>query len=154
DWDGALKGGAVTDQAQDIALTKRRNELLVLNRDLTESLGREIGQLVTASRAAIADSTARGRANIQHSSVTLAAVALGGVLLAVLIAWLYVGRNVVGRLVRLDQSMRHIADGELDTAVSTLGSDEIATMAKALEVFKERLIEKEHLAAKEHREQE
>jgi methyl-accepting chemotaxis protein len=150
EWDAVLKAGAVADQAQDIANSHRRDELLARNRTLTDTLGQEIGQLVAKSRAAIAGSMALGRATIERSNMTLLGVAFGGIVLAVLIAWLYVGRNVVARLIDLDHAMRQIADDRLDTEVSTRGSDEIATMARALEVFKERLIEKNRLAEAEH----
>ncbi len=64
--------------------------------------------------------------------LSIAALAAAG-----LIAWLYVGRSIVGRLTLLSGAMRRIADGESDVAVPVGGQDEIAGMAKALLVFRQ-----------------
>ncbi len=63
----------------------------------------------------------------------LSVAALGG---AVLIAWLYVGRNIVGRLTLLSNAMRRLAAGDLSTPVTVGGRDEIAGMTQALLVFR------------------
>jgi methyl-accepting chemotaxis protein len=64
--------------------------------------------------------------------LSVTALAGGG-----LIAWLYVGRSIVGRLALLSGAMRRIADGETDVAVAVRGQDEIAGMAQALLVFRQ-----------------
>jgi methyl-accepting chemotaxis protein len=64
--------------------------------------------------------------------LSIAALAAGG-----LIAWLYVGRSIIGRLTQLRSAMRRIADGEADVPVPVGGHDEIADMAKALLVFRQ-----------------
>jgi methyl-accepting chemotaxis protein len=64
--------------------------------------------------------------------LSVAALAGGG-----LIAWLYVGRSIVGRLAQLSGAMRRIADGETEIAVAVRGQDEIAGMAQALLVFRQ-----------------
>jgi len=68
--------------------------------------------------------------------LSIAALAAAG-----LIAWLYVGRSIVGRLTLLSGAMRRIADGEADVAVPVGGQDEIAGMAKALLVFRQAIAE-------------
>ena len=66
--------------------------------------------------------------------IVLSVVALAG---AGLIAWLYVGRSIVGRLMALSDAMRRIADGESNVTVPVGGQDEIAGMAQALLVFRQ-----------------
>jgi methyl-accepting chemotaxis protein len=68
--------------------------------------------------------------------LSIAALAAAG-----LIAWLYVGRSIVGRLTLLSGAMRRIADGESDVEVPVGGQDEIAGMAKALLVFRQAIAE-------------
>jgi methyl-accepting chemotaxis protein len=68
--------------------------------------------------------------------LSIAALAAAG-----LIAWLYVGRSIVGRLTLLSGAMRRIADGEADVEVPVGGQDEIAGMAKALLVFRQAIAE-------------
>lgn len=66
--------------------------------------------------------------------VVLSAAAL---LAAGLIAWLYVGRNIIGRLTLLSGAMRQIAAGEQNVPIAVGGQDEIADMAQALVVFRQ-----------------
>jgi methyl-accepting chemotaxis protein len=66
--------------------------------------------------------------------IVLSIVALAG---AGLIAWLYVGRSIVGRLTLLSEAMRRIAGGEANVCVQVGGQDEIAEMAAALLVFRQ-----------------
>ena len=58
-----------------------------------------------------------------------------------MIVWLYVGRNIVGRLSKLGAAMVAIASGRRDVASATSGTDEIATMGQAVEVFRHNAIE-------------
>src|SRR5205807_4144964 len=57
------------------------------------------------------------------------------------------GRGVVRRLVHLQNSMKSIASGDLGTDIATAGSDEIAEMAAALQVFKDNMVESNRLRA-------
>ncbi|MGB1239937.1 MAG: ATP-binding protein [Pseudomonadales bacterium] len=61
-------------------------------------------------------------------------------LFSVLAVWLYVGRNIVGRITALDRSMRTIASGHLEHSVPVSGRDEIGTMARSLESFRDQLL--------------
>ena len=65
------------------------------------------------------------------------AIALASVLIAVLIAWLYIGPHIVARLRALARVMRTIAQGTLDMPIPQGGRDEIAEMADALVVFRD-----------------
>ena len=63
------------------------------------------------------------------------------VLLATLVAWLWVGNMVVRRLSRLSGRIRAMAAGDLDTPVPEAGSDEIGELASAAEVFRRQALE-------------
>jgi methyl-accepting chemotaxis protein len=81
--------------------------------------------------------SARAISQIHLGRILLIALSLAALATAGLIAWLYVGRSIVGRLAELSAAMRRIADGEADVAVPVEGHDEIAGMAKALLVFRQ-----------------
>jgi signal transduction histidine kinase/CheY-like chemotaxis protein len=66
---------------------------------------------------------------------------------SVLIGWLYVGRNVVARLTALSDGMRAIIGGRRDIVIPTGGHDEIAEMARAVEVFRDNAIALDRLLA-------
>jgi methyl-accepting chemotaxis protein len=83
--------------------------------------------------------TLSGRAisQIRVGRILLITLSIAALAAAGLIAWLYVGRSIVGRLTLLSSAMRRIADGESDVPVPVGGRDEIAGMAKALLVFRQ-----------------
>ena len=69
-----------------------------------------------------------------------AAIAAGSILTAGLIAWLYIGPQIVVRLRDLAGAMRTIAGGTMDTPIPQSGHDEITGMANALVVFRDTAI--------------
>ena len=94
----------------------------------------------SADRAATrlgAGSLTRAISQIATCRIVLIVLSLAALTAAALIAWLYVGRSIVGRLTLLSSAMRRIADGEKNVAVSVSGRDEIAGMAQALLVFRQ-----------------
>jgi len=76
--------------------------------------------------------------------IVLSMTALGA---AGLIAWLYVGRNIVRRLTHLSSAMLTIAAGRRETAVAVTGADEVDAMGRAVEVFRRNAIELDQLLA-------
>ncbi len=163
--EGNLKALPQTEQTQKIAVlyqklavvagnngivTQRTNEL---NR---EQDSRQVYAAATAEaarlRMAVEGSIERqgafaqtlsGRAisQIRVGRILLIILSIAALAAAGLIAWLYVGRSIVGRLTLLSGAMRRIADGESDVPVPVGGQDEIAGMAKALLVFRQAIAE-------------
>lgn len=80
--------------------------------------------------------SARAISQIRVGRAILIALSLATLLAAGLIAWLYVGRSIVDRLISLSGAMKRIAQGEQNVAISVGGEDEIAEMAKALVIFR------------------
>ncbi|WP_169569892.1 methyl-accepting chemotaxis protein [Sneathiella limimaris] len=85
--------------------------------------------------------------SISKGKIELGVISLVSVLAAILIAWLYVGRNLMRRLNRLVGDMREIAGGNLETEVAVRGSDEITEMGNALIGFRDNAKEAERLRA-------
>ena len=81
--------------------------------------------------------SARAITQIEFSRIILTVLAIAALAGAGLIAWLYVGRSIVGRLTALSGAMRRIADGETGVTVPLRGQDEIAGMAQSLLVFRQ-----------------
>ncbi len=78
---------------------------------------------------------------IKLGLIILIMLSVAAVVGAGLIAWLYVGRSIIGRLTLLSGAMRRIAEGEANVPVPAGGHDEIAGMAKALLVFRQAIEE-------------
>ena len=73
---------------------------------------------------------------IRLGRAILIALSLAALVAAALIARLYVGRNIVDRLISLSGTMKRIARGERNVAIPVGGEDEIADMADALVIFR------------------
>ena len=76
--------------------------------------------------------------------LTIAGLSLAS---SLLIVWLYVGRSIVTRLMRVSNAMTEIASGGRQVSVPVTGSDEVAAMARAVEVFRRNAIELDELLA-------
>lgn len=132
-------------QESDSLLRIRREELALQSEGaaLVETIGDRSAELVTAvdqlSAAATAEiGTAIEDAVVlqQRSTWLLVLIAAAAVLASALIAWLYVGRNVVRRLNTLSEGTLAIAGGDLEARVPATGADEITAMARAVETFR------------------
>ena len=117
------------------------------NSEASERLAEAVNRFISEERAAI-DKAGEDVAAAQRRGT---AVLVGAVVLSLvgsaLIAWLYVGRNIVARLAALNASMLAIAGGNLDAPLPTdSGKDEIGRMADALRTFRDTAVESERLA--------
>ena len=117
------------------------------NRNLSSSLFTLVLSLVDQTQQ-LADTTVRKAQDAVETGVTtLLAQAIGSLIVAVLIIWLYVQRNVIRRLKLLENVMRKLADGDLDVAVETGGRDELTRMAETVVIFKDQAFAKRELEA-------
>ena len=153
-------GGESGEGNRDL-LTQRRAFLdalaatesaLATTRQAADELSRNVDGVVSAAREEVNASTAAVNAAVFEGRMTLAALAAGSLVLAILIAWLYVGRGIGRRLAGLTAATRRVADGDYATDIQTKGSDEIAEMAQTLLVFRDTLVENEQAEEQHNRE--
>ena len=127
----------------------RRQELLLMaeasglaenNAALSTGLTSAADELVSAAKRDIR--SAIGSAlRVQHLSTRAITILVGlSLITSVLIVWLYVGRNIVARLTRLNSAMFDIAAGGRLTPVPVDGNDEVAAMGRAVETFRRNAI--------------
>ncbi len=140
-------GDLVRIRSDELLTLAEGRLLLAGNRKLVDNLSRIIQQRVSALEAATKQATQTSSASIARGKYFLAAIATASLIIAVLAGWIYVGRNIVGRITALGGSMRAIAAGDLSAPVPTGGNDEIAEMAQALLVFRDTAIEVEEANA-------
>ncbi|MGB3864346.1 MAG: methyl-accepting chemotaxis protein [Xanthobacteraceae bacterium] len=144
---GRGNGNIFDLKLKEIAAVKTGADVVEQNRELTSQLAIGVRQLGQRSEAAAAATVQASGAEIHSGRILLIALAVGSLLAALLIGWLYVGRAVVRRLVGLQRSMKAIAAGDLSAEVVAGGSDEIGSMAAALRVFKDHMVESDRLRA-------
>ncbi|AEI03329.1 putative methyl-accepting chemotaxis protein [Afipia carboxidovorans OM5] len=132
---------------KEIAATRTGVDVVAKNRVFAAEFAREVAGLGQRSEAAAAEVVQTSQAEIGQGRVVLIAIAVASLLAALVIGWFYVGRGVVRRLVGLQTNMKAIAAGNLAVDVATNGSDEIAAMGEALQVFKDNMAESNRLRA-------
>ena len=138
--------GNVFDLKQrELVAAKAGTTVVMENRALAQEFETEVASLRKRSETAAAAAVRESEVEIGQGRIILISLALVSLATALVIGWYYVGRGVVRRLVRLQNSMKSIAAGDLDTEVATGGSDEIAGMAEALQVFKDNMLESNRL---------
>jgi len=139
---------------QELAATATAEGLLNDAHSIITDLTTQVSQLVETARHDTAAAETSSETAIRTGTAIVIAVSTAGVVAALLVGWLYVGRNVLRRLLSLQQAMRRIAEGELDAEVAgEAAKDEIGEMARALAVFKQNAVEASRLSAEQKVEQ-
>jgi adenylate cyclase len=131
----------------EIETTAKSKQLIAENIALSAHLHNSVKQLVTSSREDIDTAALVAKRAQQFNTNVLLAVSALAVISSFLIVWLYVGRNIVARLTQVSGAMLSIAAGRREFPVPAAGSDEVAAMGRAVEVFRRNAIELDHLLA-------
>jgi len=131
----------------EIETTAKSKELIAENTALSAHLHNSVHQLVTSSREDIDTAALVANSAQQFNTNVLLSVSALSVISSFLIVWLYVGRSIVARLTQLSGAMLGIAAGRREVSVPAAGSDEVAAMGRAVEVFRRNAIELDQLLA-------
>ena len=130
---------------QELRLSQRQGNLLVLNRDIAIGLVGEVDKLVAAAEASASEATRASAQAFFIGRALLLGITVFAVIGASLIAWLFVGRALLRRLQMLSAQMRRMAAGDLEAPVEIGGRDEISEMGVALEGFRRSALEERRL---------
>jgi methyl-accepting chemotaxis protein len=138
---GAL--GELVGQNGIVAIRSRELNALELTRAAFDATQQEAARLkftvdrLVQARSESTKAVSEQAANqIRSGRFILIALLMTALIAAVLIAWLYVGRNIVRRLGDLRNAMQKIAEGDLEVSIPDDGNDEIAAMARTLRIFR------------------
>ncbi|WP_270374518.1 methyl-accepting chemotaxis protein [Marinicauda sp. Alg238-R41] len=163
----AILGGSVSDEVRvtvnsflergegetglfDLA---RRELTASENADFAVEEARMAGAMMSQVVASVADvaqtrtdqAMASGNSAIAFGTVLIAIIAVVAVALSTAIAYFYVNNNLLKRLTGISRAMSALADGDTSREVDDSGRDEIAGMARSVEVFRENAIERQRL---------
>ncbi len=128
-----------TIRSKERAILQSGELLLSRIREELGNLNQQVAAQTDKTEAAAQVSAQSARETIKKGRIWMLLMVAASLLFSILIVWLYVGRNMVGRITSLDTSMRSIANGNLDEQVQVKGSDEIGTMARSLVSFRDQL---------------
>lgn len=121
---------------QELALVSRNQQLLEVNKTLLLSLKTLISDQVDRAASATLEAAGQAHRSVNRGRTLLVMMALFGLVVALGVGWIYVGRDLLVRLNGLRHSMAAIAGGNLETPIEIKGDDEISQMAEALVVFR------------------
>lgn len=114
-------------------------------------------ELVETTRdGALADQAAASDAGVSAISFGQSVMIIFAVLAVVAgaaITWLYVSRSLLARLTHISHTMETLAAGEIGEALVADGKDEIAGMARSVNVFRDNAIERRRLEAERSEDQ-
>src|SRR6266436_2843288 len=121
----------------EIERTAKSKQLIAENTALSAHLHNSVEQLLASSREDIDTAALVAKRAQQFNTNVLLSVSALAVISSFLIVWLYVGRSIVARLTQLSGAMLSIAAGRREIPVPATGSDEVAAMGRAVEVFRQ-----------------
>ncbi|MBP2316872.1 TMAO reductase system sensor histidine kinase/response regulator TorS [Azospirillum soli] len=138
--------GNIFSQRLDIlALAATGERLASDSRVDIDSLSDLVGRVTTHSNALIADAGASMARTMSGARATLLVLAFVSLLVSIAIVVFYVQGNLLRRMTGLHRTMDRLAEGDLDAAIGIQGSDELASMARSLEVFRQTAISRRQL---------
>ena len=142
---GQSADNSFATREQELEMLQRLNGHISENRDLMRELVKQMEELVNNAKFATDESTQQSRQVAELSEIVLIGYNVLTIVGAVLIAWLWVGRQLIDRIAKLSDSMQTMAEGDLEVDIDETGADEVAHMASALEVFRKHAIEVQRL---------
>jgi len=118
--------------------------------DLSAYVSREVDK----ARATIQASAMSSERQIGTGETAMMALAIFSIVVAALVGWLYIGRNLVARIVALNAIMGRLSEGDLTVTVpSSTNADEIGHMAQTVGVFRDNMVRADRLTAERAAEQ-
>ena len=136
-----------TIRGQELDLIGRAEKLIAENAALSTKLDAAINSLVSEAETDVASSTGNALSLQKLSARILLLLAAFSLIGSALIVWLYVGRNLIRRLMRLNDGMLAIAAGNHQRTIDTSGTDEVAEMGRVVEIFRKNTLERDALLA-------
>ena len=132
-------------RGRELDLVANAEKLISENVDVSVRLTAAVDRLVSEAEADVSAS-AKDALSVQRSSAqALLSFAILSLLSSILIVWLYVGRNIIRRLMRLSDGMLAIAGGNHHSPIDISGKDEITYMGRAVEIFRKNTLERDEL---------
>ena len=132
-------------RSQELAVDDELSALLLESQTLGIDIVARVESVVNDSSLAAGDMASKAAAVTATSTRVLLAFNIVSISGAILLGWLLVQRRLIRRLEKISNQMQEMADGNLEVAVDTRGNDEIAQLAKALEVFRNNALEVQRL---------
>ena len=147
---GTGPGNLFDSRLRELAASARGQAVLADVGAAADALARDVSARVATVSAQTEASAAASRTLIATGTAIVLTIGAASVIGALLVIWLYVGRNVVRRIVLLEQTMGRLATGDLTVDVPpSRHRDELDHMADTVAVFKRNAIAAAQLRAEQ-----
>ncbi len=124
-------------RSKELASIAEANNLLGEARVIAEKLTKHANAFAGGIETSIQEANDSNQALAEQTKMTLLVAAIISVLVAVAIAWLYIARNIVRRLLMMVESARKLSEGDLEASIYREGNDEIARLGFAIVSFRD-----------------
>ncbi|XBQ16584.1 MAG: HAMP domain-containing methyl-accepting chemotaxis protein [Oceanicaulis sp.] len=141
------EAGLFALRRQELAMTAEAEALVEDARVMDAALAGLVEQTRDAALSEQADASASGQTAITAGQTLMILFAVGSIVASALIVWLYVSGNLLKRLTTIKRAMARLAEGEIGEEMSADGRDELASMMRAVNVFRDNAIERRRLEA-------
>jgi methyl-accepting chemotaxis protein len=135
-------------RGQELSATSDALRVIGDNVKIQKQLDQAVSALVTETETSMKSGTTVLLEDLAHNRMVLVAVAMLSLLAAGAIAYFYVQRSLIRRLMALGETMRRLSSGQNDVDVPAVEDrDELGEMARAVLVFRDAAVEKQRLEA-------
>lgn len=143
---GTTKNNLFSLRTRELDATHESRAIMGKTETITAALNERVAAQVEMVKAQTKAATDRSDGVIRAGMTIVLAIAAVGVLGAVLIVSLYIGRSLVRRITGLERVMARLAEGDLTADVPpAAGRDEIDDMTTTVDVFKRNAVAAERL---------
>ena len=134
-------------RARELTMRSRAEELVEEARIMDAVLAGIVAETRDQALAAQAEASAAGQGAIGFGKAIMLVMALAAIVAGGAVIVLYVSRNLLARLKTISTAMERLASGDVGEPLNDTDSDEIATMTRAVNVFRDNAIERRRLEA-------
>jgi len=117
---------------KELSASSQIEQIMTETRKIASALSDKSDVLVNEIENRIEEGSVIQARSAKNTKILLIMFSIFAVLGSLFIAWFYVHKNLLGRLMLLVKSMQDIANGDLTTRVLRNGNDEIASMGYSL----------------------
>ena len=142
---GRRDGNGFDLRSRELAIDNELSSLLSENQALSIDIVAQVKSVVNDSSVAAGEMASKATSVTATSVKLLLVVNIISISGAILFGWLLVQRRLIRRLERISNQMQQMADGDLELDIDIKGNDEIAQLAKALDVFRNNALEVQRL---------
>jgi hypothetical protein len=142
---GNVDNGLFRDKYKELS---RIDQIMVTEEALGRTQADFVDHLVTqvqVSRSLVDESSMHVSSLIASSRLQLISVSLLSILFTLTVFWLLISRDLLARLLHTITALRSLADGNYEVSVNSTGSDELADLARTVEVFRRNALEAQRL---------